>query len=75
MVMEILIHDSRESSFVQLCYISFLFALRVPSEALQLRRAFKHDDLSMFAPPKDRDLIALQGPPGGARLIIRFARR
>ena len=71
----ILARDSRDSSFAQLCYISFLFALRVPSEALLLRRAFRRGDLTHFPPMKDDSLIALRRKPSNTKLAIRLDRR
>ena len=75
LVIEILIHDSLDSSFAQLCYISFLLALRVPSEALKLRRCFKHDDLTHFSPMKEEPLIGLRWPTGNTKLVVRLSRR
>ena len=37
--------ETRDGDFAHLEYIDFLYALRAPSEALQLRRAFANDDL------------------------------
>ena len=53
--------ETRDGPFAQLAYISFLFALRAPSEALPLRRAFKNDDLPAFSPMKGQAMLALMG--------------
>ena len=55
------IRDSRGSPFAQMAYISFLYALRVPSDAPLLRRAFRNDDLTSFAPMKSLSLVAIRG--------------
>ena len=49
-VLRIIAHDSSDIPFAQLAYISFLYALSVPSEALLLRMAFRNDDMTNFAP-------------------------
>ena len=74
LVVAIMKHEGK-SEFAQLAFLSFLFALRVPSEALTLERAYKRDELSDFLPIKGRALIGLRGPEGQERLIIRLARR
>ena len=43
-------HETRGGDFTQLAFISFLYALRVPSGALILRRAFKNDDITGMTP-------------------------
>ena len=72
-VVKILAFESRDSIFAQLCYASFLFALRVPSEALRIRRDFKDDDLAIFAPMNDKALIAFRGT--APALVLRLDRR
>ena len=67
--------ETRDGPFAQLSFISFLYALRVPSEALVLRRSFWDDDLTGFAPIRDRALIGVRGSPGQECLVIRFGRR
>ena len=73
--MQILKHETPSSEFAQIAYISFLFALRIPSETLQLIRAYKGGDLDRFSPQAERALTGLNGPKGHERLIIRFTRR
>ena len=72
---KIITAETEHSEFAQLSYISFLYALRVPSETLTLVRAFKHDPLDCFSPMKDQALIALRGNKGDERLTLRFSRR
>lgn len=74
MAVKILRHETCRSEFSQISYISFLFALRVPSVSLTLIRAYQGGELSQFLPPAERALIGLRGQQG-ERLIVRFARR
>ena len=74
-VAKIVAKETRDGPFAQLSFISFLYALRVPSEALILRRAYLSDDLTGFEPMRDTALIGLRGPPGHECLVIRFLRR
>ena len=37
--------ESRGGAFSQMAFISFLFALRAPSDALPISRAYRNDDL------------------------------
>ena len=48
----------RRSEFDQICFISYLFPLRVPSESLLMRRAFSDDRVGDCAPQVDKVLIA-----------------
>lgn len=65
----------RSELFEHLGDISFFYALRTPSEALILRRAFRNDDLTRIAPMRLDALIAIRGAPPEGCLIIRLARR
>ena len=67
--------ETRDGPFAQLSFIAFLYALRVPSEALILRRAFLDDDLTGYAPMRTEALIGLRGPQGHECLVLRFLRR
>ena len=67
--------ETRGGTFAHLSFNSFLYALRVPSEALILRRAYKDDDLTGYAPMRSPSLIGLRGLEGNERLVIRFERR
>ena len=55
--------ETRDGEFAQISFLSFLYALRVPSEALILRIAYKNDDLTGQAPMRDTALFGLRGPP------------
>ena len=59
----------------QLYYLAYLFALRVPSEALRLVRAFKDDRITEFIPQTDKALIGTRTFKGTTVLVIKFAFR
>ena len=69
------IRDSRDIPFAQMAYISFLYALRAPSEALHLRRAFRNDDMARFAPAQASDSVEIRGTKPGECLATLFLRR
>ena len=75
LMQKIIRHDSRDSPFAQLAFLSLLYALRVPPEALNIQRAFKRDDLTGGSPMKERALIGLRGSAPNQCLAIRFSRR
>ena len=62
-LVRILNREAKQSEFAQLCYLAFLFALRIPSEALRAMRAYKGDQLNIFAPQAERALIGTRGSP------------
>ena len=74
-VLRIIKHETPSGEFGQLAFIAFLFALRVPSEALPLRRAFAYDDLEGFRPMRDPALISLRGSANNPCLVLRLATR
>ena len=75
LIAKIAAYETRDGDFAQLSFLSFLYALRVRSSALVLRRAFKYDDVTGKSPMADQVLIGLRGEMRRERLIIRFARR
>ena len=50
LTVKIIARESRDSDFSHLSFISFLYALRVPSETPHLRGAFRNDDITGFSP-------------------------
>ena len=74
-IAKIVAKETRGGPFAQLSFISFLYALRVPSEALISRGAFKDDDLTGYAPMRRKAFIGPRGLMGHECLIIRFERR
>ena len=63
------------SRFAQLSFISFLFPLRIPSEALFLRRAFSGDRINEFSPQNDKVLVGVREFKGCGCLIIKMTWR
>ena len=63
LIVRIIRHETRFSEFAQLAYVAFLVALRAPSEALAIGRAYKGDELAQFPPQADRALICLMAYP------------
>ena len=64
--------ETIQSEFAQACWMSFLFAFRVPSETLRLQRAFRNDDLAAFSPQKEKALIGVRTDTDGSFLIIKM---
>ena len=64
-----------DDEFVHLAYIAFLFALRVPSEALQICRAKKGDEVELFTPQREKALIAVRQINGVDTLVLKLAWR
>ena len=67
--------DTPSREFPQAAFLSFLFAFRVPSETLQLRRAYSADELLVFAPQQDPALIGSQVVDGGPFLVAKLSYR
>ena len=61
--------------FGQICYLSYLFPLRVPSETLQIRWAYRDDPLAEFSPQTDRSLMGIRRYQNNELLVLKFARR
>ena len=64
--LKIIRRESHRGEFGHLAYLDYLFALRIPSEALPLRRAFSDDKLEGFHPQKEQALIGARAAPRGA---------
>ena len=75
LIAQILQFETRGAPFAQLAFLSFLFALRVPSETLKIRRAFRGDDLTAFSPINGEALMGIRGPPSGQRLVLKLRSR
>ena len=74
-VIRIMHREKHSGEFGQLAFIAFLCALRVPSEAWPLRRAYTSDNLDGFAPLDGQAIIGLRGPPTAPVLTLRLASR
>ena len=72
--------ESRDGALTQMDFIAFLCALRVPalrvpSEALLIRRAYRNDDFEGFATMKDQALLAIRCCAPNTRLVLRLRTR
>ena len=67
--------EAPSSQFAQLAFCAYLFALRVPSEALILRRAFLDDPLDMGSPQFEKVLISVRYEGGSHQLVLKLAYR
>lgn len=63
------------SPFFQLTYLSYLFPLVVPSEALMIRRAYADDPLTEFVPQPDKALMGIRRYKDHEMLILKFVFR
>ena len=53
----IILLETALSELAQACWMSFLFALRAPSETIRLQRAYRNDDISAFCRQKEKAMI------------------
>ena len=74
-IVRIIKHDAARTEIELLAYIPYLFAIRLPSGALVIRRSFKRDVLDGFPHQSERALIGLRDIPRRIRIILRFPRR
>ena len=75
LLVRILTHETARSEFAQACFFSFLFSFRVPSETLQLRRAYNTDDLEGFTPQLEKALIGVRTIDGQDFLLVKLTTR
>ena len=66
--------ETVQIEFDQACWMSFLFAFRVPSETLRMQMAFRNDDISAFSPQKEKVLIGIRDGPDGQFLVVEMKR-
>ena len=64
--------ETVQSEFAQACWLSFLFAFRVPSGTLQLQSAFRNDALAAFSPQKEKALIGIREESECPFLIVKM---
>ena len=74
-VLRVLKHEPAHSQFAQLAFCAYLFALRVPSEALILRRAYDNDQLEHGNPQLVNGLISARQEGSQTLLILKIPRR
>ena len=63
------------ATFGMIAYLSYLFSLSFPSEALQLRAAFTSSKPLKFPPRRDKALIGTVDYEGASALVIKFKYR
>ena len=68
-------HETLQSDFGKLGFMSFLFLLRLQSEALPMRRAYPSDPLLPNAPPSGKSVIGLLSIRGEERLVLKLSSR
>ena len=68
-------HESWESEFARLRYVTYLFMLRLPSDALTLTRAIANDKLLATETSSAPSLIGLREFLGEKRLALKLAKR
>ena len=68
-------HETIQSDFGLLGYLSFLFLLRVQSEGIPIRRASLYDPLLERVPQKYPALIGVRDIGGESRLILKLSTR
>ena len=71
----ILRHVKLDNELGHLCFMAYLFSLRVPSEALTARRAFSNDPLMKFTPQEDKALIGIRTYKNTDILVMEFSCR
>ena len=72
LLIQLLHRETIQSEFAQAAFLSFLFPLRVPSKTLQLRRAFRNDQLLAFSPQPEKALIGTAVVGGETFLVTKF---
>ena len=75
LIWRIIKSEPKGSELPQLAYLAFLFAFRFPPEALLLQRARKNDEVNLFTPQGEKDLIAFRVIDGEEVLIVKLAWR
>lgn len=65
----------RQGEFPQLAFIAFLFSLRIPPEALTMRRAHRRERLEGFSPQNDNVAIGVRPCSEIDWLIVKMNRR
>ena len=75
LLLRIIRHETVASEFPHACWMSLLIAFRVPSETMQLVRAYKNAELCAFSPQREKALIGIRTAPDGFFLVTKFKRR
>ena len=75
LLMKIIEKETPESEFAQAAMLSFLFSFRVPSETLQLQRAYYTDDIDAFTPQTEKALMGVRFEGDIPFLVCKLSRR
>ena len=70
LLLRIIGREQTGSEFPQACWMSFLFAFRVPSETIQLARAYSNDEINAFSPQHEKALIGIRTAPDGCFMAV-----
>ena len=72
---KLIMFESWESELARLCYVAYLFTLRLPSESLILTRALSNELLLSDEAPSSPAVIGLREFQGEMRLVLKLAKR
>ena len=72
LLLRIIRRELTGSEFAQACWMSFLFAFRVPSESLQLTRAYRNDEINACSPQREKAIIGIRTSPDGCILVAKL---
>ena len=75
MLLRLVKSDAILSDFAQGCLMSFLFIFRVPSETLQLRRAYWNRRVSEFSPHAAKAVVGIRPVEGTDYLALKMSYR
>ena len=73
LLIQLLRRATVQSEFAKASFLSFLFALRVPSENLQLRMAYRGDQLLAFSPQPEKAPVGTSAVGGETFLVTKFS--
>ena len=72
LLLRIIQQETAAIEFPQSCWMSFLLALRTPSENLKLTRPYRGDEISAFSPQREKSLIGMRTAPDGGFLVAKL---
>ena len=73
--LRIIAHESLRSEFAHAFLLSFLFSFRVPSETMQLRRAYRNDRMYEFFPHPENAVLGVRQVGGADFLVMKLSFR
>ena len=63
------------NELAQLCFLSYIFSLRIPSATLMLSRYFANDKIAEYSPQEHKSLICIRDPHDVKLKVVKFAFR